>query len=655
MVNRELNVSHCGPVGAGDYNLPYDRLTPSDRFEAFCRELVVEHLRLNKNYYSVTCRSNGTRGCAQGGGDFLITITDHNKDTYYHLYEIKSGNTLSCQKYTNALDKFVRELKKWDIPISTFCLITASPSHALLDQAFRKQRDCLEALGIDHQLYDALDLAKWMETVKSPTLLTEFFGKEYVERFLGKEALWQIENDGLWGRKEIEGWSEYKGPQEYNEGNYHRSINEHVIIQASLPKPDNNTLSCLITLRHHDYNHLLLTLSQDYLLKRAFAGRGSPVRALCRPWIKSYKNDEYFCDIENCRIVLSHDSIVSICNAFDKLWLRYQKSIMEMDTLYQSSCFRDDGYCSVSIPMMEIPLWLWNRLVIFCEHHNFLDEGDKWNIFNTVTNKIMVFNTRRSDVFPGKDVYFRAAPSKYENKFNVRNVVLLWEVPDLSFQPLKEIINPDNYCDVLTTHNWIKDVFIPYAFNWFEDNKNSVVNNRRKKFSFLRKREKKEYLEEWMVSSLYQSDYLISPLLIDKQEDLDEAIKKLQAFYHSCPDYISFDNQDMQTLLQAFSLFIKRTEFTYVDYICGCIGANDRSREGIISRIEDISSWTLSFEKRHSLIDMIFRSMIACQRDGKIDLFEADILTIKKMLTPFIEMMNDEKLLKRQRVKHELI
>ncbi|GKV76764.1 hypothetical protein PEC106568_19380 [Pectobacterium carotovorum subsp. carotovorum] len=643
---------HTGPAGSGDFKLPYDRLT-SERFEDFCLELVVKHLELGKTYSSVIGKMNGGRGTDQRGGDFLVILTDHSSNTFYHLYEIKSGSTLSLEKYKHALERFKKKRASWSQNITEFYIITASTSSVSVNDEVIVQQKELATSGVKHQLYDSGDLRAWMSKVKSPIILTEFFGKEYVERFLGKNALWEIENGGIWRRADDQYWPQHKYFKEEMHGNMYSSVNERIMIRASMPTPESNLISCQITLRNPDYNHLSLTLDQNYLFNQAFAGRETPAESCIRPWIRACKGTFFFCHIGTCSIDLPFQDVAAICDAFDLLWIKYKKLIAQIDELYQSTHFRDEGYSTGGVPMLELPLWLWNRLYFFCEQHDFMQSNEEWSIFSTAANRIMIFNTQQRFVFPGNEVHFRATPAKYENPFHISHVILLWDVPGTFHWPLEDYINPDRYLDVLTTHNWIKDKLLPAAFEWFEDYKISKYN-KRDFFLSLIKRKKRESLGQWMIWSKYDPSSIVEISSIHDFDNLEKTIIRLQIFYNSCLDYISFDKKDMLGLLGSLRLYIKRTQFSYIDYVCGCIGCTKMTKDGVLEKIENITQWDLDYKKRNVLIDMVLRSMISCSRDGEINMFMSDVSKVKNNLVPFLNVMNDELLLQRQRTKHRV-
>ena len=82
--------------------------------------------------------------------------------------------------------------------------------------------------------------------------------------------------------------SNYRGEKENKESEPYSYINEYVNIVSCLPTPDRQSISCFIELRHHDYNHLLVTLSQDFLLSYAFEGSATPPESECRPWTNTF-------------------------------------------------------------------------------------------------------------------------------------------------------------------------------------------------------------------------------------------------------------------------------------------------------------------------------------------------------------------------------
>lgn len=632
------------PAGRGDFHLPYDRLSP-DRFAEFCQKLIEKKFVGRSEEYSVQVREIGHQGKEQGGADFLV-INRSGYQRYHLLYEVKRVSRFNVSLYKNTINRFLNRREEWGVKISAFHIMLSEQIDKKLLVAYEKYRKILIELNIEHELIDRSVINQWMQDVSSPELLAEFFGEQWVERFYGKSALWHLEQGGIYGFKDSDGWLNYKGREESLSGNIYSLINDHARIQVFLPEAGKDSLSCFIGLRHRDYQGIVLTLSQRFLLKNLFEGVNTPVEAESRPWILAhYEHDGYYCDLENCRLNVSLDAAMALCDVFDSLWKQYKKRMEEIERIYRSTDFSLRNYARDDIPLLRIPLWLWYRVEQFCEHHDYLDTQDKWSIFNPLSNKIMVMNDRRSDAFSGTRVEIKAR--RYPDFYSLYNndVVLLWQVPSRDFyrEPLDKIIHPRQYCDALTTYYWLKDELLPTAYKWYE--------RRQKKpgFSFFIRKVIKELDPELIFSYYSPVGYSNAENMGGKIELLD-LLKSLQYFYHSCTQYISFHRRDIQALCSAFQMILAQCEVHYWGYICGSVGATGGNRDSVEAALQNLVKVGPDDDNRISLVDHLFRGMIALYRDGKCHLNDVEVSNIARLLEPFVHVMEDRSFLRRRQL-----
>ena len=81
-------------------------------------------------------------------------------------------------------------------------------------------------------------------------------------------------------------------------------------------------------------------MSQTNLLNSAFEGVGSPPEAGVRSWVlKELHGENYYCDIGNCRLVLTLNETQSLCEAFDKFWMCYKLRMKEIDRICRTVDF----------------------------------------------------------------------------------------------------------------------------------------------------------------------------------------------------------------------------------------------------------------------------------------------------------------------------
>lgn len=646
MQSSQFN-ENFGPVGEDDYTLPYSRLKPSV-FESFCQELIERSLIKKNTNYTVEVHSTGRLGQEQGGGDFIVTR--HYRDNYYHeLYEVKRREQFTPSLYREVINEFQERLNSWERKISTFYIMLSKPAGKRILVEYKHHQNRLDQFGINHQIIDSEAIDKLMKEVKDPVLLKKYFGELWVERFYGLSAVYQLKQGGIYHHSEMDYWKDFKKREENLSGNIFTLINEHVYFQSFLPKLGDNSFSCFINLRVRHYNQPLLTLSQTFMLKNAFVGTDTPIELGHRPWITPhYKDDDkYFCDLQNCRVFLSKEVVIAICDAFDSLWQQYKKSLQEIETIYQSTNF-DSYYYNYNkeyVPLMRIPFWLWNRIITFCEYHNYLNSQNEWSIFVPQKNAIIILNNQNSKIFLGKQVTIRAVRSTNHYDIYNNDIFLLWKAPSNTFHTLSlnDLIEPNNYTDALTTHHWLMDTFLPYVHLWFEK---YVFPS--KHYLFFKRKIKP--LNKNNISSFYNIQSKMTTNMTNDSNTLHNLLYKLQYFY-SCNSNNYFSEEQICSLYHVLLLLIANSEVSSWRDICSYIRVSgdtyEQTKEAIEKTIQETLQTDTTFVNININIDFIFRAMIVCYQNKEPNLSQLNIKHIIKLLRPFIIKMEDRSYLYR--------
>lgn len=163
------------PVETRHQSLPFGELA-WENFERLCLRLVrtdaqVEH-----------CQLYGTQGQGQQGIDLLARMSD---GTAHRVYQCKREESFGPAKIRKAVETFLAG--NWVSRAQAFVLCTQEslrPTDRY--EEFERQREVLRERGIQFIQWDADALTE--ELRKHPDLIDDFFGRRWVEVFLGEEA-----------------------------------------------------------------------------------------------------------------------------------------------------------------------------------------------------------------------------------------------------------------------------------------------------------------------------------------------------------------------------------------------------------------------------------------------------------------------------------
>lgn len=168
------------PVDTKDQTLPFTQLTWINFERLIVRLIRRDHEIIDSYLY-------GTAGQAQQGIDILATTAD--SCTKPICIQCKNISTLKPITIKATVDQFLRGQWKSKVNRLILCLATPMRTTKQRDQVIT-QTTRLNKAGIKFQLWDGSPSSLLSEHLKkSPDLVNDFFGREWVRRFNGIEAL----------------------------------------------------------------------------------------------------------------------------------------------------------------------------------------------------------------------------------------------------------------------------------------------------------------------------------------------------------------------------------------------------------------------------------------------------------------------------------
>jgi hypothetical protein len=643
------------PATALENELPFGLLEPRI-FERFCCDLVYKRVELNLGSDVVDVLPIGVSGQKQYGADIFVK-DNSNTQGGITLYEVKRVKSYTLGEYRKTLDRFLNNYDHWGVEISEFNLFVAEDISAQDIALWQSEAGKISNRPISFRVIPAYTLNKWVRDF--PELVYKYFHPAWTEILFGKSAIWHLENYGVWGYEEPAIWNGYTGPSKNLYGDSLTYINDHVRIHAHLPSLEKNSASCYIEFRNGRFSHVMITLSHKQLVQNYFIGADIPISDADRPFLlKSVDDESYFCDIGNCRIKLSLPETLSLSDALDVCWDEYKRRVIEIEDTWRSKHFNYHTQSTEDIPLLRIKRGLWSLLLDFAEHHDAFNSTGDWSLFDSCPGWLKIYTNRESKEM---DVGYHAfiKPKKHEGIIaNYRavddEVVLVWQPPNDFFISNKgTIVNPRNYWDAETTHNWLIAQLIPKALEW---RRNKSHSDNSGLLTGITQRLLKN--KNANATSYNPDDYVISffepypnPDLkaIEDIDDLLFVITRLQSFFNTNPSSIYINPECDKNLYKSLSEVLSKTEIDDFSYLHGnlnYIPANDMA-----SLIEGIKKYTNESSggcTNPFRIDCALRCILVSLRDGKCYLNKSEIRNVLNDLYPLIEVMEDRKLLNRQ-------
>ena len=163
------------PVETRPQSLPLGELRWDD-FERLCVALVK--LEAEVEY----CQRFGTPGQAQGGIDLYARLKDSNG---YGVYQCKKVARFGPAAIRKAVSLF--ENGPWAHKASSFTLcISIDGTATAFATEYESQTQNLKSKGVEFPLWDANEISTRLKN--HPNLVDDFFGRQWVSRFIGTAA-----------------------------------------------------------------------------------------------------------------------------------------------------------------------------------------------------------------------------------------------------------------------------------------------------------------------------------------------------------------------------------------------------------------------------------------------------------------------------------
>lgn len=638
------------PVDTMDCNLPFSAMN-HEMFELFCCELI--HKIHENQCVQFDAFSIGVKGQKQYGAD--IFVKTFNNDKYFcSLYEVKREKKYNVTKFKRAVQRFIDNYSAWKCKPDQFYLIVAENVSSDSINQWIEHTNQLEELSVRYTIVTPYMLQEWVKDF--PGLVFKFFHPAWVRHFFGDATLWRFENYGQFSFVESGYWEDYKEP-EYHIGENECTIkNDHIYIHAYLPGLTRPHASCFIEFRNGRFSYVLITLNHQQLVETYFVGITTPLHANQRPFlIKNYRNDDYYCDIGNCRLSLSKAEVECLCHAIDWVWKRYYISACHIENVLGTRDFKFSSYSFANVPLIQIKRSLWASIIEFSFQNCIHRSSGKWSIFDSTKGMLKVFTNYESDeIAPGYHVFIEPMPATYlySDYFQPEDeVILSWRLPNEIFPEVsEEEISPRYYWDALTSYRWLTDILIPEVLNW----KKNMPDRQESRFGIFKKKHRSDTseLKNYYTKSFYNPQPELDITSINSIENLLRLVSILHSFFHGRPCKFIADKNALRSIFNALHDTVKHC--TFQDY--RFLGINLGNSQ--VSSIEELKMYILNKSKTFSgysvnsfEIACILDCFLVCIRDSDCFLNEREAQSVANSFSPLVTIYQQHSLLIRQKTK----
>ncbi|MDP1939899.1 MAG: hypothetical protein Q8K54_04485, partial [Gallionella sp.] len=492
-----------------------------------------------------------------------------------------------------------------------------------------------------------------------PFLVYEFFDIAWVEKLFGKNARWHFEQYGIYNFEESPAWLKYDKQVNEEIGDSFIIQNDHVKINGYLPTLRSNSASCLIELRNGRFSHVLLTLKHIQLVETYFEGHYTPIESKQRQFLLP-SDEEYFCDIGNCRIKISSAEANAICNAFDYFWDMYSCRVESIEKAWQSTQFEILPGLDQDVPLLTIKRSLWTLLLEFSHAHDVYDTEGGWAIFDSCPNWLKIYTREKTERLDSRFHAF-IKPKSAKNlginfKENDDEVLLVWQPPGEWDLGLNNEIGPRYYWDAETTHNWLTQELIPYALFWKKRITSRLLPELAKRLS--NERDFAVFAKELKLDDLvwsHKSKVINDVTKVVDVGTLENMASFLQYSYNgNHSDSVYLKANEYRNLYKALHMVLSCTNFD----------SNEGGSHYVLSKLDHLGAKSfdelLEAVRLHSLnssepcnnafhIDLTLRVLSVCLRDFRSSLNNVEVREVAALLAPTLRNVSRIQLLERQK------
>jgi len=657
---REVRIARDSlPVTRDDKLLPYEGLD-FGQFELFCCELVNRNLENEgPNTKIIRIEPLANDGQSQYGADIFIE-KNRNGETWIELIEVKRVKGFNKTVYETALKRLEKNLPNWNYKVRKFTVISSESLSADVINTLKNHSVPNLSPDIELDIWSSSHLDRIIEGNES--LVFKYFHPIWVGMLFGVKTQEHFEKYGIYEFNEPASWINYEKPSETEFLDSIVIQNDHVKIYGFLPTFRSDTSSCQVELRNGRFSHVIMTLNQRELVSTYFQGARSPLEANERRFLSknSFERSMWICDIGNCRITLTEEEAVSICNAFDQFSIAYEKRLLERENVYRAGAFSALPGLGAGVALMKIKRGLWGILRDFADAHDALTTDTKWSIFESSGRGFLkILTTKKNEKYDvGFHVFIK--PCQVQHFFQSflqpdDDVLLVWIPPmEIGLNQHEGRIGPRYYWDATTTFDWLTRECIPYALYWKKNE--TYKNDGLFKRLFSKNPNFKEHVKSFDISKYihsYREIDIKENEKITTADQLCSLAQRLQSFYHSRHKGVFLSSTDYRALFEALGTVMKFSEIKNVQYLRGNLGylVDVTDAESLISAVVEHAKVHDKYCTNSFRIDCVLRCFEVILNSKTCILNAVELQGVAKKLEPLVSQMCRIELLERQSVR----
>ncbi|GEM_PF-2521948 len=425
--------------------------------------------------------------------------------------------------------------------------------------------------------------------------------------------------------------------------NYHvvNKNYERVGISINLPSKKDAHGNCLIYFKSLAVRECFITFNHYDILSILFEGIYSDYSKCIRGFIDHKIADKniYCIQFRQLRFYLNSADTSQLCRLVDEIYPRYIKKLRELDEFHGISKFHLSK--NKRARLFRMKKWLYKAILEFGGRHDYLSGDSEWHIFNSSSYNIMIMN--KSNEYGSSDFHTYLYPGRVDSLLDPLNesdeVWVEWPIDNRELLKMKYEYSQDGYWDATYVYEWLTSKVIPKI----------VYDNSRvtKGAIFKRLISYTEFLASFRIEDYIYSSH-IGTIELDYNWSLSELydfIEKLQLHY-SITRFAWFSNNSLRKLYATLAKVVKNSGKPLSGYAIGHLSYIDDIDKDSSKAILEYSNCLNNDGIETGRLEVLFRSYLDVLRSSRN--MDSDlILEVKESLIPFIEVYNNNLLIKK--------
>ncbi|WP_145956537.1 restriction endonuclease [Burkholderia pseudomallei] len=449
-------------------SLPYEKLS-WQLFESLCAHLLNESPELKvKQAFRY-----GREGQDQGGIDIIATSAD---GAGFTVTECKRYRDISKSMFGDWIKKFLSGRWAGRSQKYILCVATAVSDTKLTDVWLEMSRR-FHDVGIDAELWDAVEIDRRLR--KLPGLVTQFFGRQYAERFCSNARRDEAYPSRF--RTRFENLSE---PGLLLE-------NESIAVSFNLPNERFPNFGAIFSFARSDLSGISFSVSGDLLVRWLQWRAWSPVNSTRRPYAdpSTWAPGKFVLATHSTRLTLTQEEVEHLDWIFASAWPHFLSAAYALETRWRYLRFKRLEHSEAYFSIASLRKRDWAAMLAFANEHDCARGTSEKHIFDYSQGMLKVYVEHQCHgLNRGYHVILRAFDDGGMTGLWDGSLDLAWEpLSDISSEPVK--LGPSDAWDAEYTHDWVLNKLCKWVEEWVATQRTEETHAQARWFRLFRRKQ----------------------------------------------------------------------------------------------------------------------------------------------------------------------